>query len=276
MDYYVHRDGQQYGPYTLEQLSHLVAASNFSPEDLCWHEGLEEWQPISSVTSPEPPAEMRKADDLKTKKESLAGWSLAMGILSWLCAYSIITSIPAIICGHISLRRIKKNPQLRGKRLAIAALIIAYTHIIIFVIIFHSMVSGIREISPKDEKERRFVSNAEQIHFVMQRAALDAVAARNKTTSWPADAQRSSVTDVRRMLVEHGYLSEQAAKELGFENFLIGNVSREDPPDTILIKSKPIPGTSAIVIRKDGSYSWSSSGSNEDGKVPPRDPPFLE
>lgn len=37
-----------------------------------------------------------------------------------------ITCIPAIICGHLALRRIRKEPILRGRGLALAGLIIGY------------------------------------------------------------------------------------------------------------------------------------------------------
>jgi hypothetical protein len=38
-----------------------------------------------------------------------------------------VGSIPAVICGHIALRRVEKTPALKGRGLALAGLIIGYT-----------------------------------------------------------------------------------------------------------------------------------------------------
>ncbi len=46
---YVQKDGQQWGPFTTEELEGQVAAGAFSPDDLFWTEGMDEWQPLSSI-----------------------------------------------------------------------------------------------------------------------------------------------------------------------------------------------------------------------------------
>ena len=68
------------------------------------------------------------------KREPLAIWSLVLALLSWICT-SLITAIPAIICGHIALRRIKRSSKhAAGKRMALVALIISYLYLITIII----------------------------------------------------------------------------------------------------------------------------------------------
>ncbi|MBN8710037.1 MAG: DUF4339 domain-containing protein [Verrucomicrobia bacterium] len=49
------KDGEKWGPYTTEELEVHVEEGTFTPEDLVWWEGLEEWQPLSSLFEEEEP-----------------------------------------------------------------------------------------------------------------------------------------------------------------------------------------------------------------------------
>lgn len=49
------KDGEKWGPYTTEELEGHVEEGTFTPEDLVWWEGLEEWQPLSSLFEEEEP-----------------------------------------------------------------------------------------------------------------------------------------------------------------------------------------------------------------------------
>jgi len=49
MNYYLYLNEQQVGPYTEEQIRELVAAGTVAQTDLCWHEGLTEWQPLNTI-----------------------------------------------------------------------------------------------------------------------------------------------------------------------------------------------------------------------------------
>jgi len=52
---HVRRDGQNYGPYDEETTRSYLSAGSLSPEDLAWHEGLTDWQPLSQVLGLGPP-----------------------------------------------------------------------------------------------------------------------------------------------------------------------------------------------------------------------------
>ena len=49
MHYQVSRNGQEYGPYTLEDLQRYVASGNVLPTDLTKSEEMAEWVPVSQV-----------------------------------------------------------------------------------------------------------------------------------------------------------------------------------------------------------------------------------
>ena len=49
MKYYISRSGQQYGPYSLEDLQGMKAQGRVDPSDLAWGEGMAAWTPVSQV-----------------------------------------------------------------------------------------------------------------------------------------------------------------------------------------------------------------------------------
>lgn len=46
---YLTRDGQQYGPYSPEQLKASLSDGTVNPDDLAWYEGITDWVPVSSI-----------------------------------------------------------------------------------------------------------------------------------------------------------------------------------------------------------------------------------
>jgi len=49
MNYFIKRDLQEYGPYTLAELQRYVASGNVLLTDLCRSEGMSDWVPVSQV-----------------------------------------------------------------------------------------------------------------------------------------------------------------------------------------------------------------------------------
>jgi hypothetical protein len=47
--YYVARNGQQFGPYTIEQIRQFVTERRFQMSDFAWESGTTEWVPLSSL-----------------------------------------------------------------------------------------------------------------------------------------------------------------------------------------------------------------------------------
>jgi len=66
---------------------------------------------------------------VQSKTSALAIWSLVLGILGMFC-FSIFAAIPAVICGHTALSRIKRSGgMLEGNGLAIGGLVTGYLSI---------------------------------------------------------------------------------------------------------------------------------------------------
>ena len=47
--YYLGKNGQQTGPYTMEQLQAMASNGQLAPTDLVWTQGMGDWKPASSV-----------------------------------------------------------------------------------------------------------------------------------------------------------------------------------------------------------------------------------
>lgn len=275
MEIFVHKQGQQHGPYTLEQLQNSVSNGTFSTADVCWHSGLEGWHPISSILPATSPLS-GSASSPETKTEPLSIWSLVLGILSLSC-FSILAGIPAIICGHLSLGRLKKNTSLRGKGMAIAGLVLGYISSIISVVaVIASLLVPLLSGSLERAQAAQKLNNARQIHLVIQSIALDSKATGETNLGWPADAGCRSVTDVKNMAVQNNYVTADDAEKL-FKDLIIGNVSESDPPETILVKSKPSPGKPVVVFRKGGDgFILRNDQADSGGIDPPRSPAYLQ
>src|SRR5436190_14039955 len=75
----------------------------------------------------EPPP--RPSSPMQSRTSGLAIWSLVLGVLAMFC-FSILAGIPAVICGHTALSRIKRSGGiLEGKGLAIGGLVTGYLSI---------------------------------------------------------------------------------------------------------------------------------------------------
>ncbi len=50
MQIYLARDNVQAGPYSLKQLNTMLASGEVELTDLAWHDGMQQWQPLSELT----------------------------------------------------------------------------------------------------------------------------------------------------------------------------------------------------------------------------------
>ena len=145
LNFYVHHDGQQLGPFSLEELRAQSDAGSFQSTDLAWQEGTPDWQPLSAVlglaggTPPPIPVPGSPFPAAVPQTSGLAIASLVLGILSFFTAG--LTGIAAVICGHLATGRIKRsNGRLVGRGIAIAGLVTGYLG---FVLIFLGILAGI-------------------------------------------------------------------------------------------------------------------------------------
>jgi hypothetical protein len=60
---YVQKEGQKLGPFTTQELEGKVGEGLFSPEDLYWTEGMEQWQPLGEVLVGEESQEIQEQQE---------------------------------------------------------------------------------------------------------------------------------------------------------------------------------------------------------------------
>ena len=46
---FVAKDGKQTGPFSEDQVRSMLSGGFLAPDDLCWHEGLPGWLPVSQI-----------------------------------------------------------------------------------------------------------------------------------------------------------------------------------------------------------------------------------
>lgn len=119
--YYTNHQNQTQGPVTLEQLHALANSGGVGPSTMVSPVGSQQWSPVGTVI----PALQVSQAVAPVTTDNLAIWSFILSILGLFCC-AFFASIPAIICGHMSLSKIKANPSIPGKGLALAGVIIGY------------------------------------------------------------------------------------------------------------------------------------------------------
>ena len=116
------------------------------------------------------------ASSRQPKNSGLAIWSLVLGILGLVC-FSILGAIPAVICGHMALSRIKRSAgALAGQGLAIAGLVTGYLGLA-WAIVFIPMMAAIAIpsfVKARDTAMKNAcVNNLRQIDAATEQWALE-------------------------------------------------------------------------------------------------------
>lgn len=157
MGIFIQHNGQQTGPFTHQEIQAGVASGLYKTTDLVWYEGAAGWMPLSQL-----PLLLNGTAQLPfgaiPKTSGLAITSMVLGISSFFCG---ITSIPAIICGHIAHSKIRKSQgQQTGAGFAIAGFITGYVGTIVMIAMLAGLTAPmvIRQRKKADQTEA--ISNA--------------------------------------------------------------------------------------------------------------------
>jgi hypothetical protein len=164
---YIVRGTEQAGPFTESDIRAKLASGELTGDTMVWWDGLPEWTPLSKTplmlaAAPAPvsapatsgavpaPAPIAPIGDVTTtapvaaKTSVLAIVSLVTGILGLpmlICSFFALPfQIAAIICGHIALVQIGREPQQTGKGMAIAGLVCGYLGIILIIVSIVALV----------------------------------------------------------------------------------------------------------------------------------------
>jgi Domain of unknown function (DUF4190)/GYF domain 2 len=143
---HVNRGATSLGVFSEEEVREGLRTGRFAPADIGWREGMATWQPLSQFpelgatapAAPPPqtgavPTTVASAAVPVVKTEPLAIWSFVLSLLGLLCC-GFVLGIPGVICGHLALSKLQKDPQLQGKGLATAGLVIGYVAIACWII----------------------------------------------------------------------------------------------------------------------------------------------
>lgn len=151
-DWFYGKDGTQHGPVTEHEIATLIASGQVDASTIIWREGMTDWlpfnqvpefQPVSQQTPGAPiyaPGQATHASpqiQVPIPTDGLSIASLVCGILALLACYIWgLFGLAAVICGHISLKKIKASATpVQGRGMAIAGLICGYIGIVIQIIV---------------------------------------------------------------------------------------------------------------------------------------------
>jgi hypothetical protein len=95
MNYFIKRDLQEYGPYTLSELQRYVASGNVLLTDLCHSEGVTEWAPVSQVIGNIPVPMAAPAPTAASAAAAAAAMYPAPPSLHW----AIVLLLAIVTCG---------------------------------------------------------------------------------------------------------------------------------------------------------------------------------
>lgn len=131
--------GQKAGPFTPPEIQAGLASGIYQTSDLVWCEGMKEWAPLSTslhiLQDKTTPVVALTPYNGTTSSSGLAITSMVLGISAFfLCG---ITALPAVICGHLALVKIKRSEgRFEGNGFAITGLITGYLG---FIVLFAAM-----------------------------------------------------------------------------------------------------------------------------------------
>jgi hypothetical protein len=176
MNIYVHKDGQQLGPFAESDVRAHLSNGNLNDTDLAWVEGNSDWQPISTILSPASSAAMSPqpmvqspapsviqvvaSRPLSHKGVSFAGWTL----LSLCCVASLIPGLgfgvwliaaPLLLITFVlGIIAISRGGTLHGILILIASLIVVPIFVFIAPIVTTSITLAAAKTIDKSDSSK--------------------------------------------------------------------------------------------------------------------------
>ena len=151
--YYTTAENEARGPVSIDELRSLLQSGVLNASTKVAAVGSQSWVPINSVVTESPAASVAPqappvgqttsagptyssapttggpaaypVQQTVAPTDPLAIWSLVLSLLGLFCC-GFFAGIPAIILGHMSLGKLKREPHIQGRGLAIAGLCIGY------------------------------------------------------------------------------------------------------------------------------------------------------
>ncbi len=109
MNITITRDGQQYGPYTVDEVRGYLATGQLSYSDLAFREGGTQWLPLSTVLGVAPPRPALMP--IQTKQRNVG--MLILMAFAWTMVFWFVG---LIVAGGVAGAMNPENPQAAGER----------------------------------------------------------------------------------------------------------------------------------------------------------------
>lgn len=179
MQYHIAKNGEKSGPFDQAEVHRRLVAGELSGSDLGWREGMAQWEPLSKLIPP-PNAGAVPVFDSVPPTVAAAPPSSGLAIASMVCGilslFTVgLTSLPAIITGHMARSRIKHRGA-GGSGLALTGLITGYVGLVIMMIAVFAIGSISLLTSQVDiAKETRTQSDLQALSIALQSYELRAL-----------------------------------------------------------------------------------------------------
>jgi hypothetical protein len=106
-----------------------------------------------------------------------------LALISLVCSLGLgIGSIPGILCGHLAHKRIRRDPSLRGKRMAIAGLVISYACLLASL---SALGAGVLVLVPKGGRQLNAEEQKENTEAVLAARRVDQI----KFGDWQSETE---------------------------------------------------------------------------------------
>lgn len=170
MNIYLHKDGQQLGPFSELELREHLSNGSVNETDLAWVEGNSDWQPLSTILQTARPPSMPvqpaiqpptvvqvvTSQPLSHRGVSIAGWTLlslcciaslipGLGFAIWLIAAPLL--LVTLVLGIISISR---GGTLQGVLILLATLIV----VPVFVFVAPIVTTGVAVVAAAKASEK--------------------------------------------------------------------------------------------------------------------------
>jgi hypothetical protein len=180
-------DGKEYGPVAIDQIrtwldqGRVNAQTRVSPAESVEWKPLSEVPELASFLGPPPvpiapigPPPILTPPKLPPRDNGLAILSFVLGLCSFVVCLTVLTGIPAIICGHIARRRARRLPsRYTGAGLALAGLLLGYLSIVAAMIVAAFLLPQLAKMKRQAVPRSGCEYNLRQVGLAFKIWALD-------------------------------------------------------------------------------------------------------
>ncbi len=196
-------------------------------------------------------------DQAAIRTAPMALWSLILGLLG-LVLIGPLGTVPAVICGHIALPRIRRSEgTLTGRGLAITGLVAGYLGIILHLVILPALLLPAVSAARDKARQVQCISNLRQISLAATMYSMDNQGRfppdLQSLTQYAAEPQLFVCPATRHRPGALDQVDQWA------DYILVPNRKATDSGDTVLAFSKPdcYPGRGGTIVFVDGHVRWS-------------------